>query len=284
MTILPASMTGTITSPRTVERTILLVHGWRELGFLALVYAGYALTRVLASDAMAPARERALRIVEVQRPMGLDFERSVNHWLAGHDLFGTLSAFHYAGAHYVVTTGVLLWLFVRRPGVYVVARRTLVVATGIALGLYLLVPTAPPRLVGGFIDVLAQHSASGWWGGDASAPQGLGWMTNQLAAFPSMHAGWALWVALAVAAATPRLVPRVLAWSHALLTAAVVIGTGNHWTLDVIVGWALVALVWGLAGNSRSALGNEIGPGGADEPDLVPQPARPRANVLTRGE
>jgi len=27
-------------------------------------------------------------------------------------------------------------------------------------------------------------------------------MTNQLAAFPSLHAGWALWVALAITAAT----------------------------------------------------------------------------------
>ena len=53
--------------------------------------------------------------------------------------------------------------------------------------------------MGRWTDLLAVHSAAGWWGGEASAPQGMGWLTNQLAAFPSMHAGWALWVALAVA-------------------------------------------------------------------------------------
>lgn len=221
--------------------------GRRELGFLALVYVGYALTRVLASDALAPAIIRARHLVDIEQPLGLAFERPLNDWFATHDLLGTLAAFHYASAHYIVTTALLVWLFFRRPDVYVVARRTLVIATAIALALYLLAPTAPPRLVGGFTDVLAQHSASGWWGGEASAPQGLGWMTNQLAAFPSMHAGWALWVALAVAASTPRLLPRVLAWSHAAITALVVTGTGNHWTLDVMVGWALIALVWKIA-------------------------------------
>lgn len=229
------------------ERVAGRLNGLREIGFLAFVYAGYALTRVLASDAIAPATERAQWLIDIEKPLGLAFERPLNEWFAGHDLFGTLAAFQYASAHYVVTMVVLVWLFFRRPGVYVVARRTLVIATSVALAMYLLAPTAPPRLVGGFTDVLAQTSTTGWWGGEASAPQGLGWMTNQLAAFPSMHAGWALWVALAVTASTPRLLPRILAWSHAIITAVVVIGTGNHWTLDVVVGWALIAFVWTLA-------------------------------------
>ncbi|WP_165807021.1 phosphatase PAP2 family protein [Nocardioides currus] len=223
------------------------ISGRRELGFLAIVYVGYALTRVLASDALGPAVSRARHLVDLERPLLLDVERPLNHWLAGHDLLGTMAAFHYASAHYVVTTVVLVWLFFRRPEVYVAARRTLVIATSIALAIYLLAPTAPPRLVGGFTDVLAQHATTGWWGGEASAPQGLGWMTNQLAAFPSMHAGWALWVALAITASTANLVIRGLAWSHAVITGLVVVGTGNHWTLDVVVGWALVGFVWMLA-------------------------------------
>ena len=107
--------------------------GRRELGFLALVYVGYALTRVLASNALAPAITRARRLVDIEQPLGLAFEQPLNDWLAGHDLFGTLAAFHYASAHYVVTTALLVWLFFRRPEVYVLARRTLVIATAIAL-------------------------------------------------------------------------------------------------------------------------------------------------------
>ena len=37
-----------------------------------------------------------------------------------------------------------------------------------------LLPVAPPRMLPGYADVLASTSAHGWWGGDASAPKGLG--------------------------------------------------------------------------------------------------------------
>ena len=68
----------------------------------------------------------------------------------------------------------------------------------------------------------------------------MGELTNQLAAFPSLHAGWALWVALVVRRNTTNYWLRGLAWLHAFITAVVVIGTGNHWILDVAVGWAVV--------------------------------------------
>jgi len=115
------------------------------------------------------------------------------------------------------------------------------VASLIALACYLLLPTAPPRLTGGgYLDVLSLHSNVGWWGADASAPKGMGQLTNELAAFPSLHAGWALWVALVVQRSTRNYWARGLGWAHAVITAVVVIGTGNHWILDVAVGWALV--------------------------------------------
>ena len=111
---------------------------------------------------------------------------------------------------------------------------------------YLLLPTAPPRLFGGYADVLALTSGDGWWGGDASAPKGLGGLTNQLAAFPSLHAGWALWVALVLQQYAPRnrwgTWMRVGGWAHATITGLVVIGTGNHWVVDVLIGWLVIWL------------------------------------------
>ena len=88
------------------------------------------------------------------------------------------------------------------------------------------------------------HSDIGWWGAEASAPKGLGSATNQLAAFPSMHAGWALWVGLAVAAATRSAMARTLGFAYAAITSLVVIGTANHWVFDVLAGCAIVAIVW----------------------------------------
>lgn len=232
----PALSTDTTASTRTLS-------GWRELGFLALLYVAYAVSRVFADDSMAPARERAFRIHSLEDSMLLDVEQAVTSWFVDHDAAGLMAAYYYASAHYLVTAIVLVGLFLGRKGAYARARQTLVASTLVALIGYLLVPTAPPRLVG-FPDLMAMHAAQGWWGEAASAPQGMGWMTNQLAALPSMHAGWALWVALALTAATGNRALRAAGWAHAVITVVVVIGTGNHWLLDVVAGWAIVLVVW----------------------------------------
>lgn len=246
------SGTVTILAPRpTTSDTSTLVRpahrGLRELGFITLLYVGYAASRVFADDSLAPARERAMRILSIEDNLLLDVERDVVGWFVGHDVIGLLAAYYYAGAHYLLTAVVLGWLYRRRAELYPRARQTLVGSTLVALVAYLLMPTAPPRLVG-YADLMALHADSGWWGEAASAPQGMGWLTNQLAAFPSMHAGWALWVALAVAAATTNRTLRAAGWAHAILTAVVVVGTGNHWLLDVLFGWGIVYVAWRTTG------------------------------------
>jgi hypothetical protein len=243
--LLPARTPST-TAP-TRRRTL---DGCRELGFLTLLYAAYAVSRVFANGAIAPAQERALRILSLEEAVFLDVERRMVSWFVDHDGVGLLASYYYASAHYVVTALVLLWLYHRRPSLYPRARQALVVSTLVALVGYLLMPTAPPRLLG-FPDLLAHYADQGWWGDAASAPQGLGWMTNQLAAFPSMHAGWALWVALAITAATTSHTLRTMGWAHAIITAVVIVGTGNHWVLDIIAGWAIVYLVWRVADEQR---------------------------------
>nr|WP_245916911.1 phosphatase PAP2 family protein [Nocardioides gansuensis] len=227
---------------------------------LAGLYLAYAVSRIFADDALAPAVDRARALLQLEHLAGLDVEAAVSGWFVDNPLAGLLASYHYATAHYVVTAVVLVWLFRRHRPVYARARTALVAATVLALAAYLLLPTAPPRLMAGWTDVLALHADSGWWGEAASAPQGLGWMTNQLAAFPSMHAGWALWVALAVSATTASRAARTLAWSHAGLTAFVVVGTGNHWVLDVVAGWAVVAVVWrlGLGTVPRRSVGTAV--------------------------
>lgn len=215
-----------------------------EVALIAVLYVGYSASRMLASDDRSQALDRAKDLLGLEKAWHLDVEQVLNAWVVRHDLVAVLSSYWYASAHYVVTAVVLVWLFVRRRELYGRARTALVVASLTGLAFYLTVPMAPPRFVEGYTDVLALHSAAGWWGADASAPRGMGDLTNELAAFPSLHAGWALWVALALAAAGVGRTWRTLGWAHALVTAFVVVGTGNHWLLDVVGGWVVVAAAW----------------------------------------
>lgn len=268
----PTARTRT-TSERAPDRRT----GWSELGVLVLVYVGYAASRVLADDSFAPAVDRAVRILDLERALALDIEAGLNRWFLEHDALGVAASFYYAGAHYLLTLVVVVWLFRSHRAAYGPARLALVGSTGVALLAYLAMPTAPPRLMEGWTDLLAVHSAAGWWGGEASAPQGLGWLTNQLAAFPSMHAGWALWVALAVGHVSRRRWVTALAWAHAVVTGIVVVGTGNHWVLDVVAGWAVVLIAWHAVGPRRDT--RPGGPGATLRPPRdAAQPPLARAS------
>ena len=221
--------------------------GVREFGLLMVLYVAYSASRLFADDAFAPAAERARDLVLVEWWLMLDFERTVNVWFATQDAIGLVASYWYATLHYIVTAAVLVWLYRRGWHAYQPARQALAIATVLGLVLYLLVPMAPPRLLPDYIDVLQLHSASGWWGGEASAPKGLGGLTNQLAAFPSLHAGWALWVALVVRRQVTNPVARGLAWFYAVGTTIVIVGTGNHWVLDAVMGWVVVLVGWEVA-------------------------------------
>jgi membrane-associated phospholipid phosphatase len=215
----------------------------------------YSAARTLADGNVPKAVARATDLERIERFLHLPGEMWLNQLATVHAWFGLVADYWYASLHYVVTAGVLLWLFRRGHDVYLPARRALTIATLVALGFYLTLPTAPPRMISGFTDVMALHSSSGWWGADASAPKGLGGLTNELAAFPSMHAGWALWVALAIWSASRSRLLRTLGVLYALGTGLVVIATANHWLVDVLFGQVIVLVTWVAVQSRQDAAG-----------------------------
>ena len=218
-----------------------------EFGFLAVLYVAYSASRLLASNDFAPARGRALDILTFEQSWRIDAESWLNDKFVQYDWLGVFGSYWYATTHYIVTMVVLIWIYRRSASEYVTARRSLALATIVGLGFYLVMPTAPPRLIEGmYVDVLNFFSYAGWWGADASAPKGLGGMTNELAAFPSLHAGWSLWVALVlIRAGVPKIV-QGLGLAYTAMMAIVIVGTGNHWVLDAVVGWAIVLAAFGV--------------------------------------
>jgi hypothetical protein len=40
---------------------------------------------------------------------------------------------------------------------------------------------------------------------------------------------------------------RALGWLYALGTAIVIVGTGNHWVIDALMGWFVIIVGWAVA-------------------------------------
>ncbi|MEU6878575.1 phosphatase PAP2 family protein [Streptomyces sp. NPDC046712] len=218
---------------------------WTELILIGVVYAAYSCGRLLARGDVRSAVDHGLAILDLEKSLHLNAEHPLNRLFTETPALGVPADFAYASLHYLVTPAVLIWLYRRRPGRYRAARTWLMLSTLLGLIGFTLLPTCPPRLLDarhGFVDTMAQFSSYGWWGAEASAPRGMGAMTNQYAAMPSLHVGWALWcgVMLWRYGRTPLL--KALGVAYPLLTTLIVMGTANHYFLDAVAGAAVMGL------------------------------------------
>ncbi|MEV7791864.1 phosphatase PAP2 family protein [Streptomyces sp. NPDC087512] len=209
----------------------------RELLLVAGLFLVYKLARGLATGHTAEAFRNAHRVWDGERALRLPDEGAVQSLLLHGDVPVHLANTYYAAVHFPATVAFLVWLYLRRPAHYVWARRVLAAVTGAALVLHLAFPLAPPRMLGasGLIDTARVFGPSVY------GPPRTDQLSNQFAAMPSLHFGWALMLAVGLIAAT-RSRLRWLWLLHPALTLLVIVGTANHYWLDVIVATALLGL------------------------------------------
>ncbi|WP_031040818.1 phosphatase PAP2 family protein [Streptomyces sp. NRRL F-5650] len=218
---------------------------WTELPLIVLVYACYSAGRLLVRGDVSDAVDHGLAILDVEKALFLNAEHPLNRLFTREPWIGVPADFWYASLHYLVTPAVLVWLFRSRAVRYRAARTWLMTSTFIGLIGFTLLPTCPPRLLDashGFVDTMAQYSSYGWWGGAASAPRGMGGMTNQYAAMPSLHVGWALWCGVMLWRHGGTRLSKVAAVVYPLGTTIVVMGTANHYFLDAVAGAAVMGV------------------------------------------
>ncbi|HYB23293.1 MAG TPA: phosphatase PAP2 family protein, partial [Solirubrobacteraceae bacterium] len=138
---------------------------------------------------------------------------------------------YYDNAHFIVTLGLLGLLWWRRADIYRPLRSVLVLVNVLAFGVFWLFPVAPPRLLPGFVDVVATtHAVGSWHTGELAS------VANQYAAMPSLHIAWALWCTLVAWRMWPQRWVRALATLYPCMTAFAVLATGNHYVLDLLGG------------------------------------------------
>jgi hypothetical protein len=229
---------------------------WLEAVFIAWLCWLYDDINSLSPLRVGAAFANAHRILRFEHFLHLDPEAGLDHWLDGHQTLGWLAGNYYDNVHFIVTLGLVGIVWWRFPEKYRPLRNSLVLTNLIAMVIFWLLPTAPPRLVAPSVypDIVGlSHSFGSWHHGT------LATAANQLAAFPSLHIGWAAWAALAAWRILPRRRWRYLVWLYPTLTAFAVMATGNHYLTDVVAG-AVVFIVaqlvsdrWGAWWTSREA-------------------------------
>lgn len=219
--------------PRSRTGDALLPAFW-EFSLISGLYGIWRLARMLPITHESGALERAREIDRFQQMLHLPTEIAMQHFVIDHDWLARLVNGYYAIVHVPALIAFLVWAFVRHRDLYPHWRNGLVaVTTGCLLIRFIRV--APPR----FIDELGFVDLSTRFGLGVYGDVGTG-VSDQFAAMPSIHVGWAAVVALGTFFITTSRWRWVVVM-HLPVTVFVVAATGHHWWLDGVVAVALMA-------------------------------------------
>ncbi len=238
-TVAPIDARGSaaaISSAPALPRVRLRTRWWVEaLTVVWLCWVYDAITN-LAPLRLHAALTHAQQILSLEQSLHIDPERSLDRWLAGHQTLGLLLSDYYDNAHFVVTLGLLGWLWWRRADIYRPLRNSLVLVNVLAFVVFWRFPVAPPRMLPGFVDVVSSTHAIGSWHTGALASA-----ANELAAMPSLHIAWAVWCTVVLWRISKRVWVRALAVAYPFVTSFAVLATGNHYVLDLLGGLLAIA-------------------------------------------
>ena len=226
-----------------LNRTARLVtkSGLWDLTLIAVGFLLYYLVRGSMAADVSVAYSRAFDIVELERRLGLFWEKDMQAWAMSSrflvDLFNSI----YVYAHFPVIVVIGLWLFFFHRRRYVLFRNAFLISGAIGLIIFNWLPTAPPRLlplVFGLIDTQLAFSPINYDMQPAA-------FVNKYAAMPSLHVGWNMLLGLAVFWTSRNVVLRTFAVVMPIVMFLSTVVTANHFIIDGLAG-VVVALV-GLA-------------------------------------
>src|SRR3989440_6734547 len=210
----------------------VLPHGWkdviRQLALFGGAYMLYQVVRgIIGSGGYKPFGD-ATKIINLERVLHVFIGPSVQSWTSNVHWLMDIADWTYLNAHYFVTIGALVFIYLRRNDSFYFVRNMFMIAMAIALVGYALYPTAPPRLMPewGFTDSIHQFTGIAVEKGPSSA------LLNLYAAVPSMHVCFALMLGLPMARLARRRPVRIAWRLYPLVVTFVVIATGNHYLTD----------------------------------------------------
>jgi len=230
-----------IDQPRWVH--LQFVRDWLPV---VVLLVAYNLTRGLADQGRSP---HAFELVEADRFM---FDGHVpTVWLQQHlydpdsiRWYDVIASWVYF-SHFVAALGVAVVLWLRRRALWAAFMRRWLALSFLGLFTYFAYPAAPPWWASkfGLLPEVARISTRGWQaiglhGAGSILNQGQ-WAGNPVAAMPSLHTAFALFVVVFFfSRVRRRWWPLLLAYPAAMTFTLVY--TGEHYVIDVLVGWVYV--------------------------------------------
>ena len=219
-----------------------LPRGWAHLALQFAVwlgfYAAYQAARGAADRGIAEAFWNGTLVIEAENKLNTLIEPAVQGFVEQSQFLILATSYTYWLSQFAVVGVALLWVYFRHHERFAPFRNWLIAANLLGLVGYVLMPTAPPRMYPewGFSDTLAEYAS-------VSHDSGLiSFAANPYAAMPSLHAMDALIVGIVMASVCRSWLSRALWLAWPAWVTFAVMGTGNHYWLDCLAGFALALL------------------------------------------
>jgi PAP2 superfamily len=220
-----------------------LPRGWADLGRQLAIWFGFALlyqlARGLADRNPAKAFANGYRVLDFETGVAHRlYELTFEHFVDQRHVLETIVSWTYWNSEFTVVGLAVLWVYMRRHDAFIGFRNSILLANTIGLLGYVIMPTAPPRLLGiGFAD---QHR------------DGLVQLAaNPYAAMPSLHAGDALIVGVVLFSVCRSWWAKAFWAAWPMWVWFCVMATGNHFWLDCLAGIAVALLAMAIVYNRR---------------------------------
>jgi hypothetical protein len=216
------------------------LYWWVEILAVVAFYVLYSTVRNLHHGNADEAFRHARELISLERDLAIYHEQAIQSWAMGWRPFIIAGNYFYGSLHFIVTGGVMIYLYRKWSDDYPLWRNTLAVGTGLALIGFAFFPLMPPRLLPhhyGFVDTLAKDPA--FWSFNSGAVSKI---SNQFAAMPSVHCAWALWCACALVPRLKHVWAKVLAVIYPVTTVTAIVITANHYFLDAPAGFLALGL------------------------------------------
>jgi len=212
----------------------------RQLFLLLGCYAAYDVARVVVRGRDVTAIADAKAIINTEKALHMYVEPFIQAKVSYLHVAVQGMNWFYANAHLPATILILTWIYLYRHETWSFFRNWFLTMNALAMTVFAILPVAPPRLVptSGVVDTLFLYSPHNYSTGI------LSFVTNQYAALPSLHIGYAVFLSLTVFLLSSNRVARTLAVLYPIIVLLAIVVTGNHYLLDAVAGVVVLGVAF----------------------------------------